>query len=322
MISIATILINLMIDIEVKPRSKSLKPVSLSESPDARVEKVVADLANRYNCSIHRLRVTVIDDKTKKHVPLDQSKTLVANGVTGKSVTIYVKDLGPQISWRTVFVIEYLGPLLIHPIVWVGYEYLYPGISRTLVQTLAFYMVQFHFFKREFETLFVHKFLNATMPVFNIFKNSAHYWVLSGVNLSVFIYGPQVHATKLGNFAYHVLNHSAPVIGILVGVWFFAEISNFVTHIILAQLRVNDTKRYVIPYGYGFNWVSCPNYFFESLAWFAYALLVGNWSAWLFFVVATGQMWVWAVKKHQRYLKTFGDEYKKLRRKIYVPGIL
>ena len=28
--------------------------------------------------------------------------------------SIVVKDLGPQISWRTVFCIEYLGPLIIH----------------------------------------------------------------------------------------------------------------------------------------------------------------------------------------------------------------
>jgi len=104
--------------------------------------------------------------------------------------------------------------------------------------------------------------------------------------------------------------------------WAFAEFSNFKTHKILSNLRNKDTKKYVIPFGYGFNLVSCPNYFFESLAWLSYALLVGNWSAWIFLFVSTAQMWLWAVKKHKRYLKTFGDEYKKLKRKIFVPYVI
>lgn len=27
-----------------------------------------------------------------------------------------MKDLGPQMNWRTVFLFEYLGPLIIHPV--------------------------------------------------------------------------------------------------------------------------------------------------------------------------------------------------------------
>lgn len=312
-----------MAEIVVTPRSKLLKPVTITETPDSRVEKVINDLAGTYKCSPHRLRLTKLDATTNKQVPLDITKSLIANGVEGEKITLYVKDLGPQISWRMVFFIEYLGPLIIHPLVWFGVEKLYPDTTRTVTQTLAFFMVNFHFFKREFETLAVHQFSNATMPVFNIFKNSAHYWILSGINLSLFIYGPPDYPTSgASKFFFHVANHPGYINALCVAIWFYAEISNFVTHLLLAQLRANDTKRYVIPYGYGFNWVSCPNYFFESLAWFAYALLINNWAGWLFFVIATGQMWVWAVKKHKRYLKTFGDEYKKLRRKIYVPGVI
>lgn len=310
-----------MVEVVVTPRSKKFKAVKLVQSDDSKVEKIISELASQYKCSPYRLRVTVLDKETNKQVALDQSKTLKENKVVGESVTVYVKDLGPQISWRTVFVIEYLGPLIIHPLVWFLYEYYYPGYQRTLTQTLAFYLVNFHFFKREFETLFVHKFSNATMPVRNIFKNSAHYWILSGINLSVFIYGPEKESA-LGKFFFFVYDWPPAFCAAFVIVWFYAEISNFVTHLNLALLRTTDTKRYVIPYGYGFNLVSCPNYFFESLGWFAYAVLVGNWAAWVFFVIATGQMWFWAVKKHKRYLKTFGDDYKKLARKIYVPGVI
>jgi very-long-chain enoyl-CoA reductase len=32
--------------------------------------------------------------------------------------TLYFKDLGVQISWRLVFVLEYLGPCIIVPLFW------------------------------------------------------------------------------------------------------------------------------------------------------------------------------------------------------------
>src|SRR5689334_8594331 len=93
--------------------------------------------------------------------------------------------IGPQISWRTVFIVEYLGPLLIHPLVYYGRSLIYrTSAPPSYLQTITMLLCIIHFAKREFETVFIHRFSAATMPARNIFKNSAHYWFLSGLNLA------------------------------------------------------------------------------------------------------------------------------------------
>lgn len=312
-----------MVAIEISPRSRSLKAVSIPKfALDSPVSEIVATVASSSKTSIHRIRLTSKDAKGKQ-IPLNSDRSLLENGFTSKdtSITLYVKDLGPQLGWRTVYIIEYLGPLLIHPIFYYGLGSFY-GIEYTQTQTFSFWFATLHFLKRELETIFIHKFSNATMPAFNIFKNSGHYWILSGFNLAFFIYHvPNITSdSAVKNFLFKV-NDLSPIYNYLLALlWVFSELSNFKTHLTLSSLRSgSDTKKYAIPYGYGFTWCSFPNYFFESLGWLAYALLVGNWSAWVFLVIGSGQMYIWAVKKHKRYLKTFGDDYKKLKRTAFIP---
>lgn len=55
---------------------------------------------------------------------------------------------------------------------------------------LAYACVTFHFLKREYESVFVHRFSNSTMPLRNLFQNSFHYWVLSGLLIGYYLYSP------------------------------------------------------------------------------------------------------------------------------------
>jgi very-long-chain enoyl-CoA reductase len=94
------------------------------------------------------------------------------------SSTIVLKDLGPQIAWKTVFLIEYFGPIVIHLL------FFYFG-ARHSIQVLSMLLNVIHYSKRELETLFVHRFSNATMPLTNLPKNCFHYWILGGLVVGI-----------------------------------------------------------------------------------------------------------------------------------------
>ncbi|KAI9057322.1 hypothetical protein FKP32DRAFT_1598411 [Trametes sanguinea] len=254
-----------------------------------------------------------------------ESKTLPDNAtlkeagvVDGSEVT--VKDLGPQIGWRTVFLIEYAGPLLIHPLIYHFPNLFYGGpVQHSVLQKYVYAAVMLHFFKRELETLFVHRFSHGTMPFRNVFKNSAHYHILSGLLLAYSVYSPTYAANS--PYIRGTIRENPTFLWSCLAVWLFAELSNLHTHITLRNLRPAGSTKRAIPHGYGFSLVSCPNYFFETLGWTVIAVMTGSYAAWIFWVAGTYQMAAWAIKKHKNYKKEFGKDYP-ANRKAMFPFIL
>ncbi|CAI6260153.1 unnamed protein product [Periconia digitata] len=301
------------ITLVVRPRGRPIKglPESITVNPDESAAQIFSEIADASKFSIHRLRVTKGSDGTP--ISNNCDITVQQTGLRNKSA-IDVKDLGPQISWRTVFVIEYLGPLLFHPIFYYGRSLIY-GTSAPAsdLQTLTMIMCVLHFAKREFETLFIHRFSAATMPARNIFKNSAHYWFLSGLNLAYWSYSPSSPAAQ---------TPKSPLLTYL-GIALFAigELSNFYTHLILKNLRRPGSQDRGIPRGLGFGLVTCPNYMFEIMAWVGVTLVNRSLSTVLFFVIGGAQMYAWAKKKERRYRKEFPETYKK-KRSVMIPGLL
>jgi very-long-chain enoyl-CoA reductase len=162
-------------------------------------------------------------------------------------------------------------------------------------------LVCLHFTKRELETLFIHRFSSATMPSFNIIKNSAHYWLLSGLNMAYWIYLPSAPAAQESN----------PYIT-YAGLALFAvgEVGNLLDHITLRNLRSAGGTERGIPQGLGFNWVTCPNYMFEVVAWIGMAMVSWSLSTVLFAVIAMVPMGIWSKKKEVAYRRDFGARYQ------------
>ncbi|KAJ5375067.1 hypothetical protein N7517_007073 [Penicillium concentricum] len=306
------------ITLVVQPRGKPIRklPKEIEIPLNASSEELHTALSAASGCSTHRMRITKGSDHSV--VPNSINTTIEDTGMRNSSV-IYVKDLGPQIAWRTVFIIEYLGPLLIpalflfplRPFLYFTFDKPLPPPSD--LQLLVCALLSVHFLKREFETIFVHRFSSATMPARNIVKNSAHYWVLAGFNIAYWVFRPDATAATSTPNQFLVYGGLA--------LFVFGELANLNAHYILRNLRRPGTTERGIPSGFGFSAVTCPNYFFEIVAWLGIFLVSQlNWSV-LFFVLIGGlQMWSWGWKKEKRYRKEFGDKYKKKRAVIF-PGL-
>ncbi|XP_067646545.1 very-long-chain enoyl-CoA reductase [Eurosta solidaginis] len=230
----------------------------------------------------------------------------------GQSNKIYIKDLGPQIGWKTVFLAEYAGPLFVYLIFYARPAIIYgeaadKPMSLTVHIAAACYTV--HYAKRILETIFVHRFSHATMPIRNLFKNCSYYWGFTAY------------------VSYHV-NHPLYTSPCVLQVWGFlaafaiCELGNFSIHIALRNLRPPGTKVRRIPvpddnpFTKLFNLVSCPNYTYEIGSWLAFSLMTQCLPALLFAIAGAYQMTIWALGKHRNYKKEFKD-YPKCRRAIF-----
>lgn len=80
-----------------------------SEPTVGEVKKAIQERIKRLGT--HRQRLTT----EEKRPLLDESKTLREENVKTGDV-LYLKDLGPQVAWRTVFLTEYVRTLLFCPL--------------------------------------------------------------------------------------------------------------------------------------------------------------------------------------------------------------
>lgn len=138
------------------------KTTKVSLSASATCGDLKAAYAALSKKSIHRLSFKKDVAGSSKPIRLDNDKkSLTSYGVVDND-TLTFKDLGPQIGYRTVFVVEYLGPILIMLLYAMRPSLIFgEGASSKPydpVAKLGLICWMIHFCKREFETFFVHKF--------------------------------------------------------------------------------------------------------------------------------------------------------------------
>lgn len=276
----------------------------------ATVKDLKKEFARVSKKDIHRISFKFEADKTKK-IDSD-SKTLESVGITNDTVLRF-KDLGPQIGYRTVFLVEYFGPMVFVLLYAMRPAFIYgkdaASADFNTVAALGVVCWVAHFLKRELETIFVHKFSRPTMPLQNLFKNCAYYWIFGAVIghplCSPSFVAPSDRQVHIG-----------------VGIFIACEIGNLICHLMLSNMRPKEgsTAR-AIPSGFLFNYVACPNYTFEVMSWVGFSIMTGLKFSYLFTLVGFLQMADWAMKKHKGYKKTYDKEYTSLKRKAIIPFV-
>ncbi|MEO1258968.1 MAG: DUF1295 domain-containing protein [Bacteroidota bacterium] len=103
-------------------------------------------------------------------------------------------------------------------------------------------------------------------------------------------------------------------------IFFTGAIINIKSDNYLLGLRKPGEKKYAIPRGGFFNYISCPNHFGEILEWTGFAILTWNIAAAAFAIWTAANLIPRAHSHHQWYLKNFPDYPQD--RKAVIPFIL
>ena len=244
----------------------------------ALVKELKKEYAKATGKSIHRIsfKLDAASD-SKDAVRLDDdSKTLDSYGVKDGAKVVF-KDLGPQIGYRLVFLLEYFGPMVFVLFYSIRPAFIYGADAASKeydwVARMGVICWTLHFLKREYETLFVHKFSRPTMPLSNLFKNCMYYWSFGAV-IGYPLCSPGFVAP------------SETQVYVGLAIFALSELGNFICHLMLSNLRPAEgsTKR-TIPSGFLFDLVACPNYTCEVMSWVGFSIMTQLHFSYLFTLV-------------------------------------
>ncbi len=102
--------------------------------------------------------------------------------------------------------------------------------------------------------------------------------------------------------------------------FFFGYYTTLRSDHIIRNLRKDshDTKHY-IPHGFLFKHVCCANYLGEIIEWLGWAVMTWSTAGLVFFIWTFANLVPRALATHKWYIEKFGEEYKKLNRKVVIP---
>lgn len=203
-----------------------------------------------------------------------------------------------------------MGMLIIYvPAFLVGVLYLSmaeTGLLPDYSRHLAGWMTMFHFLKRTFETLVVHKYSGST--------------VASAAKMIGFAYAAQA-AMICGTATPRTSPQNTLTATVLFSV---GIVGNLFHHYLLANLRSPKTgggSKYVAPRGGLFAYVAAPHYLFELIGWLGVAIASEQITSYLIFGGMTMYLSARSINQNQWNCNKFSDKEWPRSRRNMIPFI-
>ncbi|HEY4157271.1 MAG TPA: hypothetical protein VGM29_04205 [Polyangiaceae bacterium] len=169
-----------------------------------------------------------------------------------------------------------------------------------------------HFLRRTLESAFVHRYGKPRIGAGDYLTEYVYYW-----GFAAWIAWSVTAST-----------HRAPGLGVqALGLFVFvlAEAGNARAHRMLRDLRPLGSRDKRLPRGFLFEWVSCPHYLCEILAWVGFNIATQTLAGLSFMLVGAGILGAWAHTRHVAYKREFtgddGREAYPARRRALLPGV-
>ena len=212
-----------------------------------------------------------------------------------EKIILYYYDLGIQINTPLANIIEYSFPIIIL----IFYMFKYNNIKLNNIQIWTIIMIIFHYFKRVFESIFIHIQIN-TMELKMFLIECLYYIIYFGLFTQKYIFTIEKD-----------LDNKAKYIFILL--FFISEINNYHCHIILRKIRLENKNKREIPKGNIFGYVYCANYFWEICSWIFISLFSSIKSIYFFTLIGSIVMSLWALEKKNFYNKMLLKNHDKIK---------
>ncbi|XP_073196105.1 trans-2,3-enoyl-CoA reductase-like [Lepidochelys kempii] len=230
------------------------------------------DVKHKFHKACPQWNPSRIGLRLERNGPYLKDSVSIQSLAVSSIITLYFTDLGQQVSWTTVFLTEYSGPLLIYLLFYIRLSSIYAEEEnmesfRHPVVHLACFCHCLHYVRHLLETLFVHKISGGHTPLKNMIKGCAFYWGFTSW-IAYYVNHPRYTPPSFGN---------RQVIFAALA-FLMCEAGNHFINVALVQQNNSGNKTSFPsptynPFTWLFTLVSCPNYTYEIGSWISFTVM-------------------------------------------------
>jgi very-long-chain enoyl-CoA reductase len=205
-------------------------------------------------------------------------------------------------------------------------------------------MIYFHFTKKLFEVLFIHRLSGRNIPLNRTLWQVLYYWLGLGCVVGYTLLHPLYKPMFWNLNDAETQKNGLLLPGIILAIFFISESMNLMSHIHFSNMEekmakavlkngnmrnldprkrarrnyiISSMSKFAILKDYGFSQVTCADYMWESVSWFIICIIIQTVSCFVF-----GIIWlIWntnkANERHYNYISEFRFNYPRARKALF-----